>query len=121
MTKRWEKFKTNNATQVSIEKFQNVDDFLKACKKELFSKLGSYDVDQLSLSATDGGSPLEPDDPIPAQNTAKTPLFINVSNGSALQPLVPTLWRATGSIIGARKMGFRRGMYRTAHALEYFQ
>ena len=95
MTKRWEKFKTNNATQVSIEKCQNVDDFLKACKKELFSKLGSYDVDQLSLSTTDGGSPLEPDDPIPAQNTAKTPLFINVSNGSAL--LVPTLWR---SIIG---------------------
>ena len=25
-----------------------------------------------------------------------------------------TLWRATGSITGARKMGFRRGLYQTA-------
>ena len=30
-------------------------------KKELSSKLGSYDVDQLSLSTTDGGTHLQPD------------------------------------------------------------
>ena len=83
MTKRWVKLKTNNATQVSTEECQDVDDFLKACKKELSSKLGSYDVDQLSLSTTDGGSPLQPDDPIPDQNTAKTPLFIGVADGSS--------------------------------------
>ena len=38
--------------------------------------LGSYDSAQLSLSTTDGGTPLQPDDDIPAQNTAKSPLFI---------------------------------------------
>jgi len=77
--KCWVKFKTNNATQVSTEGCQNVDDFLKACKKELPHLLGSYDSAQLSLSTTNGGTPLQPDDAIPAQNTAKTPLFISVA------------------------------------------
>ena len=79
MTKRWVKFKTNNATQVSTEECQDVDDFLEACKKKLSSTLGSYDSAQLSLSTTNGGTPLQPDDAIPAQNTAKTPLFISVA------------------------------------------
>ena len=83
MSKLWVKFGRNNATQVSTVECQNVDDFLKQCKKEFSSKLGSYDVDQLCLSTTDGGTPLQPDDPIPAQNTAQTPLFISVANGSA--------------------------------------
>jgi hypothetical protein len=94
MTKRWVKFNTNNATQVSTEECQNVDDFLKACKKELSSKLGGYDVDQISLSTTVGGIPLQPDDPIPAQNTAKTPLFISIADGST-QCIVGSL--TTGS------------------------
>ena len=95
MTKRWAKFKPNNATQVSTEDCQNVDDFLEACKKKLSHLLGSYDSAQLCLSTTADGTPLQPDDPIPAQNTAKNPLFISVANSSALQ--VPTLWRATGT------------------------
>ncbi|KAK5667467.1 hypothetical protein QVD99_006061 [Batrachochytrium dendrobatidis] len=82
MTKLWVKFKPNNATRVSTEDCEIVDDLLKACKKELSRKLGEYDVDQLSLSTTDGGTPLQPDDPIPAQNTAKTPLFITVADSS---------------------------------------
>ena len=122
MTKLWIKFKTNNATQVSTEECQNVDDFLKQCKKNLSSKLGSYDVDQLCLSTTDGGTALRPGlllTAIPSQpgyveNDDEHPLFISVADGSVIQPLVPTFWRATGSITGARKMGFRRGMYRTA-------
>ena len=36
----------------------------------LIKALGSYDVDQLCLSTTDGGASIQPDDPIPAQNTA---------------------------------------------------
>jgi hypothetical protein len=79
MSKLWAKFKTNNATQVSTEECQNVDDFLKACKKELPHLLGSYDSAQLSLSITDGGPPLQPDDSIPVQNIAKAPLFISVA------------------------------------------
>ena len=67
MSKLWIKFKTYSAVKVSIEDCQDVDDFLKACKKELSQKLGSYDVDQLSLSTTEGGSPLEPDDPFHLQ------------------------------------------------------
>ena len=123
MTKRWVKFKNSyNPTQVSTEDCQNVDDFLEACKKKLSPLLDSYAPAQLSLSTTEG-TPLEPDDPIPAQNTAKSPFFISVTvveqaqkEMVSLPALVPTplLWRAAGSITGARKMGFRRGMYRTA-------
>lgn len=80
MTKLWVKFKTNNATQVSTEECQNVDDFLKQCKKELSPLLDSFAPAQLSLSTTDGGTPLQPDDAISAQNTAKTPLFITATD-----------------------------------------
>ncbi|KAI8893338.1 hypothetical protein BC833DRAFT_608690 [Globomyces pollinis-pini] len=79
MRNLWIKFKTNNATKVSTEECQDVDDFLKACKKELPSTLGSYDVSQLCLSTTVGGAPLQPDGPIPAQNTEKAPLFIRLA------------------------------------------
>jgi hypothetical protein len=48
------------------------------------------------------------------ENDDEHPLFISVADGSVIQPLVPTFWRATGSITGARKMGFRRAMYRNA-------
>ena len=78
MSKLWIKFKTYSATQVSTPDCQNVDDFLKACKKELLFLYGQFPPGELSLSTTEGGSPLEPDDPIPAPNTAKTPLFISV-------------------------------------------
>ena len=80
MTKRWVKFKTNNATQVSTEECQNVDDFLKQCKKGLSPLLDSYAPAQLCLSTTDDGPSLQPDDAIPAQNTAKTPLFITATD-----------------------------------------
>ncbi|OAJ40352.1 hypothetical protein BDEG_24097 [Batrachochytrium dendrobatidis JEL423] len=80
--KTWVKFKPNNATRVSTEDCEIVDDLLKACKKELSPHFDSYAIDQLSLSTTDGGTPLQPDDPIPAQNTAKTPLFITVADSS---------------------------------------
>lgn len=82
MTKLWVKYKNNNSIKVSTEYCEDVDDFLEACKKKLSSKLGSYDVDQLSLSTTDGGTPLQPDDDIPAQNTAKNPLFITATDTS---------------------------------------
>lgn len=78
MTKLWAKYKDNNSTQVSTEECHNVDDFIKACKKELSPLLDSYAPSQLSLSTADGGTPLQPDDDIPAQNTAKNPLFITV-------------------------------------------
>ena len=79
MSKLWIKFKTNNAVKVSTEECQDVDDFLEACKKKLPHLLAAYDSAQLSLSTTDGGAPLQPDDAIPAQNTAKAPLFISVA------------------------------------------
>ena len=78
MSKLWVKFRNCNATQVSTEECQNVDDFLEACKKKLSPLLDSYAPAQLSLSTTDGTA-LQPDEAIPAQNTAKTPLFINVA------------------------------------------
>ena len=82
MTKLWVKFKSNNAVKVSTEECQDVDDFIKACKKELPHLLGSYDSAQLVLSTTADGTPLQPDDAIPAQNTAKAPLFITATDTS---------------------------------------
>jgi hypothetical protein len=82
MSKLWVKLPPNNATRISTEGCEIIDDFIKVCKKELSSKLGSYDVDQLSLSLTEGGTPLEPDSPLPESenNTAKTPLFISTTS-----------------------------------------
>lgn len=57
-SKLWVKFGGNNATQVSTEGCQNVDDFLEACKKKLSPLLDSYAPAQLSLSTTDGGPSL---------------------------------------------------------------
>jgi hypothetical protein len=82
MTKLWVKYKDNNSTQVSTEECHNVDDFLEACKKKLSPHFDSIATDQLSLSTTDGGIPLQPDDDIPAQNTAKNPLFITAADTS---------------------------------------
>jgi hypothetical protein len=76
MTKLWVKWNSNRATQVPTEGCENVDAFLKVVKNELSNKLGSYDSDQLFLSLADGGDALDSGDPLPAQNTSKTPLFI---------------------------------------------
>ena len=61
-----------------------MDDLLKQCKKELLFLYGQLPPGELSLSTTADGAPLQPDDPIPAQNTAKSPLFINVADTSPL-------------------------------------
>ncbi|KAJ8328240.1 hypothetical protein O5D80_003602 [Batrachochytrium dendrobatidis] len=79
----WVKLGSYNAVEVSTEGCRNVDKFLKACKRELSHKLGAYDSAQLSLSTTAGGPALEPDAALPAQNTAKAPLFISVADSSA--------------------------------------
>jgi len=89
--KLWVKFGSNNPVKVSTEGCQDVDDFLEACKKKISSKLGSYDVDQLSLSTTEGGPSLRPGlllSYIPSQsgyslNDDEHPLFINVVDGSS--------------------------------------
>jgi hypothetical protein len=79
MSKIWVKFGKNNSTQVSSQGSSNVDDFLEACKKKLLFLYGDFPKGEPSLSNTDGGTPLKPDDSIPAQNTANTPLFISVA------------------------------------------
>ena len=58
--KLWVKFGNNNAVKVSTEECQDVDDFLKACKKELSPLFDSYAPAQLSLSLTKGGEPFRP-------------------------------------------------------------
>ena len=71
MTKLWIKFKTSNAVKVSTEECQDVDDFIEACKKELLFLYGQFPPGELSLYTTNAGTPLQPDDPIPAQNTVR--------------------------------------------------
>ena len=86
MPKLWIKFKTYSAVKVSTEDCQDVNDFLKACKKELSQKLGSYDVDQLSLSTTECGSALRPglkltdlsSQPGYLENSDENPLYISI-------------------------------------------
>ena len=79
MSKLWVKFNNYSPTRVSTENCEIVDDFIKSCKKELLSLYGQFPPGEISLSTSKGGTPLEPDDPLPAQNTAKTPLIISVS------------------------------------------
>ena len=87
MSKLWVKFGKNNSVKVSTEGCSDVDDFLKACKKELSSKLGSYDVDQLFISINADGNALRPGillTDIPSQpgyseNDDEHPLFIRAA------------------------------------------
>jgi hypothetical protein len=48
--------------------------------------LDSYAPAQLFLSTTDGGTPLHPGDDIPAPNTAKNPLFIDIKEYHPIPP-----------------------------------
>ena len=90
MSKVWVKFQSYNATQVSCEGCLNVDDFIKACKKELSPRFDSVPIDQLLLSTTEGGQPLEPDilltdinsQPGFTENSYKHPLFLSVTSGT---------------------------------------
>lgn len=103
MTKLWVKFKTNNAVKVSTEECQDVDDFLKAVKKEISPLLDSYAPAQLCLSTTDGGPSLRPGlllTDIPSQpgyseNDDEHPLFISFADGGSAQGIVGSL--TTGS------------------------
>jgi hypothetical protein len=60
MSKLWVKFKTYNAVKVSTDGRQDVDDFLKQCKKELLFLYGQFPPGELTLSTTDGGLALRP-------------------------------------------------------------
>ena len=70
-----------NPVKVSADGCRDVDDFIKAIKKELQVP---NPPQELFLSMTDGGPSLNPDDPIPGQNTAKTPLFVSVATAAAI-------------------------------------
>ena len=52
------KVQNQQAVKVSTEEVQDVDDFLKACKKKLSPLLDLYASAQRSLSITVGGTPL---------------------------------------------------------------
>jgi hypothetical protein len=72
----WVKFNPDNAAAVPTEGCANVDDFLRACTRQLV-RLGAYDSSLLSsLSMTNGGPALAPYDTVPAQNNGWTPLFL---------------------------------------------
>ena len=104
----------NQAVPVSTHGCRHVAHFLKEIKKELSNKLNHVAVDNITLHVTDDDPAMEPDAPLPAQNTAKTPLFVRVADGFALPPLVQTTFGGTGSISAARRVRFRRGLYRSA-------
>ena len=98
MTKLWAKYKDNNSTQVSTEECHNVDDFLKACKKELQIP---NPPQELSLSTTDGGTPLKPGVSLThiPQNTDDNPLFISVVEQIQKEMISMTYGKATMTFI----------------------
>ncbi len=69
---------------MSTKGCEDIYDFIEVCQTKLSSKLGSYDIDQISLSLTVGGPKLPPDlnlSQISSQmgyieNSAAHPLFI---------------------------------------------
>jgi hypothetical protein len=81
MSKLWVKFGRNNATQVSTQDCLNVDDFIKAVKKELQIP---NPPQELSLSTADGGTPFRPGVSLTLipQNTDDNPLFISATDTS---------------------------------------
>lgn len=90
MSKLWVKFGRNNATQVSIQDCLNVDDFIEAVKKKLLFLYGEFPKGELSLSTTDGGTPLKPGLSLTLipQNTDENPLFICINE---IHPIPPPL------------------------------
>ena len=66
-----------NVVEVSTEGCKNVDDFIKAVKKELEIQRPPQEI-SISLSA--GGDALDPGDAVPNQNTSRAPLYISVYN-----------------------------------------
>jgi hypothetical protein len=76
---RWVKFGTNRATQVSTEGCTNVDDFIKACKKELSPLLDSYASVQISLFLPGADNSLMSSNPVPTENNEETALNVAVA------------------------------------------
>jgi hypothetical protein len=76
MSKLWVKFGSNDVIQVDTTGCNYVDDFIEACQKKL--QIPNPPQEGF-LSLNNGGEAFKRDDPIPAQNSAKKPLFINVS------------------------------------------
>lgn len=68
----------NHPTQVPTKDCDNVDDFIDAVKKKLSPKLDAITVDNITLHLTEDSPALEPDDPLPAQNTKQTALVVTV-------------------------------------------
>jgi hypothetical protein len=84
MSKRWVRIQGKYAVKVSTEGCQDIDDFIKAIKKEFPTHFTSVETDQISLSTADG-TLLERDNPIPAENTAKKALLVSIDT-----PEIPT-------------------------------
>jgi hypothetical protein len=79
MSKLWVKYNIYSAVKVSTEICEDIADFKEAIKKKLSPDLDYIPPSRISISLTEGGPPLEPDAPIPSQNTAKTPLFVTAT------------------------------------------
>lgn len=70
----------NHPTQVPTKDCDNVDDFIKAVKKELQLPQPPQEI---TLHTTEDAPALEPDDPLPAQNTKQTALAVTAPPSAA--------------------------------------
>ena len=73
----------NQAVLVSTQHCRYVTHFIDAVKKKLSPKLDQVSVDNITLLVTKDGPALEPDDPLPAQNTKQTALVVTAPPSAA--------------------------------------
>jgi hypothetical protein len=75
-SKLWVKFEKSNSFQVSKEGCENVFDFLEALVKETSPVFDDVAIKDLTLSTQD--RTLEPDEPLPEENTETSPLLLAI-------------------------------------------
>ena len=86
MSKLWVKFQGNQSLKVSTADCTDVDDFMKACRKELVFLYGKFPDGQMVFSTSGDGPALAPDlllSDITLQegypsNSAQNPLYIRI-------------------------------------------
>jgi hypothetical protein len=78
----------NKPVKVPTDGCQDVDDFIDAVKKKLSNELGTVDPNRITLHLTKDSPALEPDDPLPVQNTKQTALVVSVPPPASAAPTI---------------------------------
>jgi hypothetical protein len=87
LLKSCDPYVVNHPIKVSTDGCEDVDDFIGAIKNTLPKQLAEVDPNLITLHTTDDSPALEPDDPLPSQNTKKTALVVKAQLPIAGSPM----------------------------------